>query len=191
MSGRGVKYAQSTKDNDGYVKLEHSLTKTRRRLAEHQLMPMPDEFFSEQDARDLLETRYRSAIPERAIRHRIAQELVGKPKKVSNVRPGMKLLLSRLEDLEELESNYYFKNITEEDFVKDAADVIIYGGSHGGSRNQYDVELLAEAAKRKFYDGGTRMRALIALATKEAIDVARAVAEISGNPISNMLLKKR
>jgi hypothetical protein len=188
MSGRGVKYARRTKHHDGFVLTSHSATRTRRLLAAHELAPRPDEFFSEQDAIDLVQSRYGFVITQPAIRRKIALQLVGKPKKNSSVRPRAALLNSRLNDLEELDSEYYFKNISEDDFVKDAADVIISGGS---VRNQYDVELLAEAAKRKFYDGGARMRALVALATKEAIEVARAVAEISGNPISNMLLKKR
>jgi len=201
MSGRGVKYAHATKYHDGYVLTRHSSTRTRRRLAEHQLMPVGDEFFSAQDARDLVETRYRSALPIASIRQKIAQELVGKPKKVSNVRPRMELLLSRLEDLEELESNYQFRNISEDELVKEAADVMLYGGSRSRRRssrssrkglcaggNQFDIELIAEASKPKLYDGGLRLRSLKELATKEGREMAKVIA---ANPLAKKVLQRR
>jgi hypothetical protein len=113
----------------------------------------------------------------------------------------MELLLSRLEDLEELESNYQFRNISEAELVKDAADVMLYGGSRGRSSrsrrrnrglcaggNQFDIELIAEASKPKLYDGGLRLRSLKELATKEGREMAKVIA---ANPLAKKVLQRR
>jgi hypothetical protein len=151
MSGRRVKYSEETKIfdevapkiqkakvHDGYAQKMHSMTKTRRRLAENEIRFLPDEVFSEQDAKNLVEGRYKYAIHSPEIREQIVLRLVGRPKKISNVRPNEALLNSRLDEIDDLESAYQFRDINEKQYADEAAEVMLAGGLTGGNRGIFD-----------------------------------------------------
>jgi hypothetical protein len=120
-----LKFSHDTKTHEGFLTKQHSMSRTRKLITSTR--EYPDEFFSLDDAEKLV-LKYRTAIINPEYRQLIAERLVGRPKKLSNIRPNAALFESRLNDLMDLESLAFLDSISKEEMIADSVDTILGGG---------------------------------------------------------------